>query len=87
MSKIYILNIIIDEENDSYNCLYSDDHTLLPCGTGRFSDFIGMMKKLVYEEDYYIFESLLDEAVPGRIGCVEREYMAEVGRGMVHYLI
>lgn len=86
VSKIYILNIIIDEENDSYNCLYSDDHTLLPCGTGRFSDFIRLMKKLVYEEDYYIFESLLDEAVPGRKGFVEREYRAEDGRGMVHYL-
>ena len=86
VSKIYILNMIIDEENDYYNCLYSDDHTLLPCGTGRFSDFIDMMKKFVYEEDYYIFESLLDEAVPGRKGFVEREYRAEDGRGMVHYL-
>lgn len=86
VSKIYILNMIIDEENDYYNCFYSDDHELLPIGVGRFSDFIRMMKRLVYEEDYYIFESLLEEAVPERKGFVEREYRAEDGRGMVHYL-
>lgn len=86
VSKMYTLVLIIDEASDYCNCMYSQDRKIIAPGPGKYSDFINTMKKLIYEEDYYIFESLLGEAVPGSKNFVEREYRAEDSRGMVHFL-
>lgn len=85
VSRMYTLVLIIDEETDYYNCVYSDDSKEISKGPGKLSDFLEIMKKRIYEEDYHIFESILEDVVPDRNGFVEREYRAEDRKGMVHF--
>ena len=86
VSKMYILVMVIDEKTDYYNCIYCDESDGMHRGPGKLSDFLEIMRKRIYEEDYYIFESLLQDADSPKKGFVEREYRAEDSKGMVHFL-
>ena len=86
LSKMYILVMTIDNEKGEYECILSDDSNSIKPGKGKLENFINMMKTLVYEEDYEIFESLITTPGPDMTGFVEREYRAEDVKGMVHYI-
>ncbi|MGN0369382.1 MAG: hybrid sensor histidine kinase/response regulator [Butyrivibrio sp.] len=85
ISKMYILSIIIDSEAGTYDCMYSIDNGL-PMGPGLLKDFMAIMKKMIYEEDYHIFASIFDELNPEMTGFIEKEYRAEDNKGMFHFL-
>ncbi len=86
ISKMYVLAMTIDMEAGIYECIHCDTKSELKLGKGRLSKFILLMKKLIYEEDFDTFKTLLYETNADTIGFNEREYRAEDEKGMVHFM-
>lgn len=85
VAKMYCFVGTIDIENGTYDCIHSEDWFEADEIGGSLKHFMNTMKRMIYEEDFCLFESLINEIASDTVGFVEREYRVEDEQGMFHF--
>lgn len=85
VAKMYCFVGTIDLENGTYDCIHSEEWFEADEIGGSLKHFMNIMKRQIYDEDFHLFESLINEIAADTVGFVEREYRVEDEQGMFHF--
>lgn len=86
VGRLYCMVVTIALDKQQYKCIHCVDGLGINEGFGTYDEFIDIMKKQVFEEDFNIFKSLIDNANQDTKGFIEREYRIEDEQGMFHFI-
>ena len=86
VSKMYCMVITLAPDRQQYKCIHCVDGLGIEKGYGSYDEFMGIMEKQIFEEDFHIFQGLIDSTTKDINGFVEREYRIEDERGMFHFI-
>lgn len=86
MTKMYVLALIVDREERTFQSVYSDYPRDVLKHTNRLDDFLEDMRQVVFEEDYDKFLELLTEPEVGSHKITERDYRSYDFTGNPHII-
>ncbi len=85
VAKMYCFVGTIDIENGTYHCIHTEPWFEMDEMDGSLKYFMNVMKRQIYDEDFHLFESLINEIASDMVGFAEREYRIEDKQGMFHF--
>lgn len=86
IAKMYRLAVLLDVENDSYECIHNGMDNILPQNKGSLDTFLDTMRERIYEEDFDKFLNLFYDIESIADDFAECEFRAEDRGGMFHYV-
>ena len=86
VSKKYCMVVTLAPDRQQYKCIHCVDGLGINKGYGTYDEFMDIMKKQIFEEDFHIFQGLIDSTNKDYNGFIEREYRIEDERGMFHFI-
>ena len=85
-SRLYCMVVTLAPDRQQYKCIHCMEGFGLNKEYGTYEEFMDIMRKQVFEEDFHIFKSLIDNADRDKRGFLEREYRMEDEQGMFHFI-
>lgn len=85
VAKMYCFVGTLDIENGTYHCIHSEPWFDMQGTDGSLKYFMNIMKRQIYDEDFHLFEGLINEIASDMSGFAEREYRIEDEQGMFHF--
>lgn len=86
VSRMYCMVVTIAPDRQQYKCTHCVDGLWVKKGYGTYDEFMELMKKQIFEEDFHIFKGLIENANRDMKGFIEREYRIEDEQGMFHFI-